>query len=286
MIASSTFPATDGDAYEEQMGRWSRRLAEPFLDFADPGEAGCMLDLGCGTGSLAQALAGRSGTCRIVGLDASDAYVEHARRRIGDPRVEVRAGDACAIPFLDGRFDAVLSLLMLPFVPRAEAAVAEMRRVARPGAVVAAASWDARGGFVAQRIFLDTAAVLDPDAERLRARNCTRPTTRPGELAAIWRATGFLEVREAALTIRMEYAGFEDYWRPFAGGQGPAAGYVAGLGAAALAELREHVRRAYLDGEPDGPRSYAATAWAVRGIAPGLSECLFHQPRSGRRSIP
>jgi hypothetical protein len=43
---------------------------------------------------------------------------------------------------------------------------------------------------------------------------------------------------------------------------------VAGLDPAALGGLREHVRRAYLDGEPDGPRSYAASAWAVRGIAP------------------
>ncbi|WP_206667557.1 class I SAM-dependent methyltransferase [Muricoccus nepalensis] len=287
------------------MGRWSRRLAEPFLDFADPGGAGCILDLGCGTGSLAQALAGRSRACRVVGLDASDAYVEHARRRIDDPRVEVRAGDACAIPFPDQSFDGVLSLLMLPFVPRADTAVAEMRRVARPGAIVAAASWDARGGLVAQRIFLDTAAVLDPGGAGLRARNCTRPTTRPGELAAIWRAAGFRDIREAALTIRMEYAGFGDYWGPFVGGQGPAAEYVAALNRTALARLREHVRRAYLDGEPDGPRSYAATAWAVRGIAPGVargagsvtrplerrapasgaSECRSHQPRSGRRSI-
>ena len=41
------------------------------------------------------------------------------------------------------------------------------------------------------------------------------------------------------------------------------------LDALALDRLREHVRRAYLDGETDGPRSYAATAWAVRGTAPG-----------------
>ncbi len=270
MIATSTFSATDGDAYEQQMGRWSRRLAEPFLDFADLAGAGCVLDLGCGTGSLARALAGRSATVRIVGLDASDAYVAHARRRIGDPRVEFHAGDACAIPFPDRSFDGVLALLMLPFVPRTEAVVAEMRRVARPGAVVAAASWDARGGVVAQRIFLDTAAMLDPGAAALRARNCTRPTTRPGELAAAWRAAGFLEIRETALTIRMEYADFEDYWAPYLGRQGPAADYVAGLDTPAVARLREHVRRAYLDGEPDGPRSYAATAWAVRGIAPDL----------------
>src|SRR3712207_8396329 len=61
------------------------------------------------------------------------AYVEYARRRTSDPRLEFRVGDACAIPFPEASFDRVLSLLMLHFVPNARAAVAEMRRVARPG---------------------------------------------------------------------------------------------------------------------------------------------------------
>ena len=271
MTSSSTFTATDGDAYELQMGRWSRRLAEPFLDFAGPlGEGERVLDLGCGTGSLALALAGRSAAGRVCGLDFSAAYVEYARRRTGgDPRMEFQVGDACAMPFPEASFDRVLSLLMLHFVPRATDAVAEMRRVARPGAVVAGAVWDARGGVVAQRIFFDTAAVLDPRADALRARNCTRPMTRPGELAAAWRDAGFRDVRETTLTIRMDHADFGDFWGPYLGRQGPAADYVAGLDPDAVGRLREHVRRAYLDGEPDGPRSYAATAWAVRGIAPG-----------------
>jgi SAM-dependent methyltransferase len=173
------------------------------------------------------------------------------------------------MPFPQAAFDRVLSQLMLHFVPRAADAVAEMRRVARPGAVAAAAVWDARGGFVANRLFFDTAAVLDPRGDALRARNYTRPMTRPGELAAAWRAAGFADVREALLTIRMEYAGFEDFWGPYLGGQGPGGEYVVGLDAAARERLREHVHRAYLDGEPDGPRSYAASAWAVRGVAPG-----------------
>lgn len=268
MPASSTFTATDGDAYEQQMGRWSRRLAGPFLDFAGVPGAGRVLDLGCGTGSLALALAERAPGCRIDGVDLSPAYIEYARGRTTDPRLDFRVGDACAISFEAASFDQVLSLLMLHFVPRAEAAVAEMRRVARPGAVVAAAVWDARGGFVAQRIVLDTAAALDPRADELRARNCTRPMTRPGDLATAWRQAGLAEVRETALTIRMDYRDFDDFWAPYLRGQGPAAGYVGGLDATARDRLREAVRRAYLDGEPDGPRSYAATAWAVRGVAP------------------
>ncbi len=76
MAVSSTFTATDGDACERQMGRWSRRLAEPFLDFAGPADAGHVLDLGCGTGSLA--LAARNADSRVTGLDFSSAYVECA----------------------------------------------------------------------------------------------------------------------------------------------------------------------------------------------------------------
>jgi ubiquinone/menaquinone biosynthesis C-methylase UbiE len=271
MATSSTFTASDGDAYEVQMGRWSRRLAEPFLDFAGPLDGDQqVLDVGCGTGSLSLAMIGRSTAARVCGLDFSDAYVSYAQRRAGgDPRLAFRVGDACAMPFDDASFDRVLSLLMLHFVPQAPAAVAEMRRVARPGAVAAAAVWDARGGTVAHRLFLDTAAMLDPRADAQRARACTRPMTRPGELAAAWRAAGFDEVRETLLTIRMDYASFEDFWAPYCGGQGPGADYVASLEPAAAELLREHVRRAYLDGESDGPRSYAASAWAVRGIAPG-----------------
>ncbi|WP_439576806.1 class I SAM-dependent methyltransferase [Elioraea sp.] len=265
---SSSFTATDGNAYEHHMGRWSQRLAEPFLDFAKLPGGKRVLDVGCGTGSLTLALMRRSGFDHVLGLDIAPAYVAHAKGRTDDPRVTFEVGDACAVRFPNASFDAVLSLLMLHFVPRAPAAVAEMRRVARPGAVAAAAVWDARGGVVSHRIFVDTAAALDPSADALRAKHCTRPMTRPGELTAAWQAAGFREVREAALTVRMDYADFDDFWSPYDGGQGPSADYVTALDPASRDRLRDGLRRAYLDGEPDGRRSYAATAWAVHGIAP------------------
>ena len=53
---SSTFVAVDGEGYERQMSRWSRRLCEPFLDFAGTAPGQDVLDVGCGTGCLAQAL--------------------------------------------------------------------------------------------------------------------------------------------------------------------------------------------------------------------------------------
>lgn len=265
---SSTFDAADGDGYELNMGRWSRLLARPFLAFVGIGEAERVLDVGCGTGYLAAALAEASQTSTIDGVDISPIYVAYARAKHPDARLHFRVGDACALDYADQTFDRVLSLLALHFVPCAPQAIAEMRRVAKPGAVVGAAVWDARGGFVANRLFFDTAAALDPRAGERRAKNYTRPLTRPGELVNAWRQAGFREVTESLLHIRMAYASFADYWAPFLGKDGPGAAYVSTLGADERARLEQAVRAAYLDGDPDGPRSYAALAWAVKGTVP------------------
>ncbi|HSC01436.1 MAG TPA: class I SAM-dependent methyltransferase, partial [Burkholderiaceae bacterium] len=227
MNASSTFAAADGDGYELQMGRWSRRLAIPFLEFAGarPGER--VLDVGCGTGQLAQAIVERSMPAQVRAIDFAAVYIDYAKRRNRDPRVTFEIGDACAMQFADHSFDRVLSLLVLHFVPQAAQAIAEMRRVTRPGGVVAAAVWDVRGGFVANRMFFDTAAALDPAANERRARNYTRPMTRPGELASAWHDAGLQNVVESTLGIRMEFTSFDDYWAPYEGREGPMAEYVA-----------------------------------------------------------
>jgi SAM-dependent methyltransferase len=239
-----------------------------FLGFAGIRNGERVLDAGCGTGHLAQALVERSEPGEVRAIDLAPSYIDYAKSRNRDPRVVFDLGDACAMEFADHTFDRAFSLLVLHFVPQAARAISEMRRVTKPGGVVAACVWDVRGGFVANRIFFDTAAALDPKANDQRARNYTRPMTKPGELAMAWREAGLQDVVEATLSIRMEFASFEDYWAPYGGGEGPAAEYVATLGEAERSRLIDAVRAAYLDGEPDGPRSCAALAWAVKGIAP------------------
>jgi len=109
---------------------------------------GSILDVGCGTGSLSFCLARNPEIASVCGLDFSSAYVDHAKRRNHDARLDFQVGDACGLPFPNASFDHALSMLALQFIPQAGLAVREMRRVTRPGGTVAAATWDTRGGLV------------------------------------------------------------------------------------------------------------------------------------------
>lgn len=268
MAISSTFVSADGDGYELQMGRWSRRLAPLFIDFAEIAGAERILDVGCGTGSLSFALARNPGVGSVSGIDFSRAYVEHAKRRNRDARVDFEVGDACALPFPGGAFDHSLSMLVLQFVPQAGIAVREMRRVTRSGGTVAAATWDTRGGLVCFRMIFDTAAMLDRKGNERRAREYAKPLSHPGGLARAWRDAGLLDVVQDMLTIRMDFTSFADFWAPAEGRDGPVAEYVGTLDTESKRKLRDAVELAYLDGETDGARSHAATAWVVKGRAP------------------
>lgn len=266
--AASTFLATDGDGYELQMGRWSRRLAPLLIDFAGVTKAERVLDVGCGTGNLSACLARNPAIGSVVGIDLSPVYVEHALRQHHDPRLGFQIGDACALPFADGWFDCSVSMLALQFAPDTNLAVREMRRVTRSGGTVAAATWDTRGGFVVFRMIFDAAAMLSEQGLAARARAYTRTLSRPGELSQAWRAAGLVNVVQDMRTVRMDFASFDDFWTPAEGGEGPVAEFVGSLDRSAKSSLREAVRQAYFDGEDDGPRSYAATAWVVRGKVP------------------
>jgi len=265
---TQAFLANDGDAYELQMGRWSRRLAPLLIGFAGIDHASRVLDVGCGTGNLAICLAGNPAIAGVTGLDLAPAYIEYARRENRDHRLTFEVGDACALPFADAAFDHSLSMLALQFTPDTDLAIREMKRVTRPGGTVAAATWDTRGGFVAFRMVFDSAAMLDPRGHAARARAYTRPLSRPGDLAQAWRAAGFNGVVQDMRTIRMDYASFTDFWTPAEGSEGPIAAFVGLLDSAAKAKVRDAVQSAYLDGEEDGPRSYAATSWVVKGTVP------------------
>src|SRR5215475_1947210 len=89
----SNFITKGADGYEAVMGRWSQRLAVPFLDFSGVPSGGRVLDAGCGTGSLTLELAARPGLAAIEALDFEEKFVAALRKRTTDVRVKAQQGD-------------------------------------------------------------------------------------------------------------------------------------------------------------------------------------------------
>ena len=104
--------------------------------------------------------------------------------------------------------------------------------------------------------------------EAARARAFSRPLIAPGELRAAFEAAGLLDVVDTPLVMRMDYSSCDDFWGPIAAGEGPMGAFLAQLEAEDRSRLTEAVRRAYLGGRQDGPRSFIAVAWACRGTTP------------------
>ncbi|RUT98993.1 class I SAM-dependent methyltransferase [Mesorhizobium sp. USDA-HM6] len=265
---ASIFTVHEASGYEQLMGRWSRRLAPLFIDFAGVAAGEKILDVGCGTGSLTFELAKSAGLAEIQAIDFSAVFVEAARRRNTDPRITISQADATALPFADNAFDRALALLVLHFVPEAGKAVSEMRRVVRPGGVVAAVVWDHLGGMPGMRMMIDTVAALSESGRQMRTRYCFQPMMQPGEMKRTFVEQGLADVTETELMIRMDYENFDDYWAPIGAGEGPLGKFMTTLDGTERARTEAAVRDAYEAGRPDGPRSFANVAWACRGIVP------------------
>lgn len=259
----STDVWASGEGYESYVGRWSRLVAVEFLSWLDAPFGWRWLDIGCGTGALTQLVLDTAGPSEVQAVDRSPSFVEFARARVGDPRASFSVADAQLLPQSTASIDAAVSGLVLNFVPRPEVAVAEMARVVRPGGTVAVYVWDYARDMQFMRYFWDAAVALDSNASPLdEARRF--PVCEPKALEALLRGAGLIEVESRAIDVRTRFRDFDDYWRPFLSGQGPAPGYAMSLSEPHRAELRERVRAA-LPAAADGSIELIARAWAARG---------------------
>jgi SAM-dependent methyltransferase len=251
-----------GDAYERYVGRWSRRVAPPFLSWLGIPAGRRWVDVGCGTGALSAAIADHCGPAAVAGVEPSEGFVLAARERLAG-WVRLCLGRAAEIPLADGSVDAAVSGLVLNFVADQQAALAEMARVTASGGVVAAYVWDYAEGMELMRHFWDAASELNPDAARMD-EGVRFPLCRPAPLASLFTGAGLTGVAVTAIDVPTSFASFEDYWEPFLGGQRPAPAYAVSLDAGGRARLRERIRRR-LPARADGSISLTARAWAVRG---------------------
>ncbi len=260
---------TAGAAYETYMGRWSRLLGPPFIEWLHPPVGASWLEIGCGTGALTSTIAALAAPASIVASDPSASFVERARASLDDDHVSFVVAAADELPTREGGFDFIVSGLVLNFIPELEAALVSIRERARPGGTLAAYVWDYQGGLEFLQRFWEAAVALDPAAAPLdEARRFERfgaPT-----LSALLHDAGFSDVETFDLEVITEFVDFADYWEPFLAGVGPAPSYVAALDRASRDRLESEVR-CRLPSTDDGRIRLRARAVAVRGIAPSRS---------------
>ncbi len=248
-----------GPAYEQFIGRWSALVAVEFLNWLDLPAGLRWVDVGCGTGALAEAILDSQRPSSVNGVEPSAGFVAVARQRLGD-RAVVHQAPAESLPLVDGAADVVVSGLVLNFIADLPAALADMRRVAA-GGTVAAYVWDYSGGMEMLRLFWDAADEVDPDGALDEDRRF--PLCRPDALRAAFTNAGLSGAEVVPLDIATPFADFDALWTPFTGGQGAGPSYLVSLDADKQVELRESLR-ARVPVNPDGSISLTARAWGIR----------------------
>jgi SAM-dependent methyltransferase len=245
------------DAYGKFMGRFSQPLAAELVRVLEPRPGDRVLDVGCGPGAVTALLVDRLGAGAVCAIDPSEPFVAAARAQM--PGVDIRLGASETLPWPDHAFDQTVAQLVVHFMNDPQAGVREMRRVTRPGGVVAASVWDFGGGTSPLAVFWDAVRDMEPG----HPGESGLFGAQQGQLVALFESAGISAVRESLLTVRVPIASFDEWWAPFELGVGPAGEYVAKLDDASRNELRDRCAHRL----PEGTFEAGASAWLAVGRA-------------------
>ncbi|HTQ73031.1 MAG TPA: class I SAM-dependent methyltransferase [Burkholderiales bacterium] len=262
-MAGYTFDFDDSAAYERAMGRWSRAVAPVFLRWLAPPANARWLDVGCGTGVLAHTLLELCSPASVAGIDPAPAQIAQASRGPAAGRASFEVGDACALPFTDASFDVVASALALNFVPDRPRALAEMRRVARPGGAVATYLWD----FTEE---MSPSGPLRRAMRRFGVEVPPIPGTAESRLEAIrtlFHGAGLERIETRTIDVCLAYEDFEDFWKAQTPGYAPTTKVIASLSEGDRTRLKRSVRE-QLPAAPGGVIEYFARANAIKARVP------------------
>ena len=255
---SATFHVS-ADPYDRYIGRYGADLAAGLIAAAGVQPGMSVLDVGCGPGALAAAVAQVVGESAVAAVDPSEPFVTSCRARL--PDADVRVASAEALPFGDEAFDAALAQLVVNFMRDPQAGVREMARVTRRGGTVAACVWDYGGQMTLIRAYWDAAIAADrsaADLDERRMQHC-----REGELAALFERAGLRDVRGGELTAHASYESCADLIAPLASGVGPVGAHYASLDADARERLESELQKRL--GVGDVPFRLSARAWTAVG---------------------
>jgi SAM-dependent methyltransferase len=254
---------TSGSHYDQWMGRWSRLVAQEFLQWLALPASLRWLDVCCGSGVISEAIVERYLPAAVVGVDASAAQISFARQRCVHPNVIFESADAMALPFPDSSFDVVVCGLGLNFLPSPGTALEEFGRVTRPGGTIAVYVWDYAHGAKFLREFWDAAIAIDGEAAALDQAQ-RFPMCTPEGLLSLFEQAKLEGLTSHALDVLTRFTSFDDYWQPLLTGQGSAPGYLASRDPQIQTAIRERLR-AVLPANAQGAIELPARAWAIRG---------------------
>jgi SAM-dependent methyltransferase len=253
---------TSGADYDQWMGRWSRLVAQEFLQWLELPAGLRWLDVCCGSGVITEAILQRNLPASVAGVDASAAQISFARQRCERPNVTFETADAMALRFPDSSFDVAVCGLGLNFLPSPRRALEEFRRVTTPGGTIAVYVWDYAHGAKFLREFWDAAIAIDREAatfdQAYRFPMCT-----PEGLRSLLEQVKLESLTSQALDVVTRFTSFDDYWEPLLTGQGSAPGYLASRDPQTQTAIRERLR-AVLPANRQGAIELPARAWAMR----------------------
>ena len=185
------------------------------VDRLGPGDDEQIIDIGTGTGLAARELARRG--ANVTGVDIADGMLAAARAIAQDHGldIEFRTGDAEALPFDDGAFDAAISTYGIMFSADPKKAASELARVVKPGGRVAIAAWTPDSNAMAMREVLMAYAPPPDPAPPPPARWGTEEGTREylGE---------HFELRHEKGRLHIRFPDGETAWQVYSEGFGPA----------------------------------------------------------------
>ena len=262
-MSAPTIKFDDGAVYERMMGKWSGLAGRAFIDWLSPPPNLRWVDIGCGNGAFTQLLVEHCAPMTVEGVDPSEGQLAFARERLATPVAKFRQGDAMALPFADGTFDAAVMALVVFFIPDPARGVAEMARVVRPGGLAAAYVWDVvSGGGPSEAIIIEMKGMgfAPPRAPKAEAST-------PEGLHALWTRAGFADIEARVLRTRRTFDDFEDYWSTTIAAPNLAP-MLTTMATADVTQLKSRVRE-QVPIEASGRVSIEAHANAIVGRRPG-----------------
>ena len=252
----------DGEAYEQFMGRWSREIGKAFITWLQPPDGAHWLDVGCGTGIFTELISDTCAPASVVAIDPSESQIARACMQVKRTKAEFRLADAQELPLSDQSVDIVASALVMNFVPDKARAMAEMRRVVRPGGLIAACIWN----FAAE---LSPSGPLRRAMRRIGIEAPPIPgmdTSGGGVLANLFEKAGLKELNTNSIEVAVSFRDFDDFWRSQTPHYAPTTQVIAAMSPRDRLRLMEAVRD-HLRPLRDGV-GYSAWAIAVSGYCP------------------